>query len=314
MQKEKVIIIGSGPAGLTAGIYAARAELKPLIFEGKNPGGQLMGTSEVENFPGFVDGVFGAVLVGDMRKQAQKYGARTEYKYIDNVDFSDPDNLKVTSGDVTYTAETVIVATGASANWLNLGKGENEKYWGKGYTACATCDGAFYRDKVVAVVGGGDTACEEATFLTRFASKVYVIVRRDEFRASKPMQKRVLEHEKIEVLWQKSVIDLHGEDKLESVTLQDNAGGADSELKLDGLFMAIGHTPNTAFLGDTIDKDNHGYINVQNMTRTNIPSVFVAGDVADSRYQQAITAAGAGCAAAMDAEKYLEEKENACVI
>lgn len=309
-EKHRVIIIGSGPSGLTAAIYAARAELKPLIFEGKNPGGQLMGTSDVENFPGFPEGVMGPTLVNDMRKQAKKYGATSLYKFVDKVDFSDPENLKVYAGGDEFLAETVIIATGADAKWLNLGKGENEKYWGKGYTACATCDGAFYRDKKVAVVGGGDTACEEATFLTRFASKVYLVVRRDELRASKPMQKRVMEHEKIEILWNRSVIDLHGEKLLDSVTLSNNEGGDDEKIDISGLFMAIGHTPNTKFLGDLLEKDNLGYLVVKNHTRTSIPSVFVAGDVADHRYQQAITAAGAGCMAAMDAEKYLDEKDN----
>lgn len=305
--KEKCIILGSGPSGLTAAIYAARAEINPLVFEGSAPGGQLMGTTDVENFPGFQDGIMGPVLVGNMRAQAQKFGARTEFKNIDRVDFSDPKNLKLYIGDEEFEAETVIIATGAAARWLNLGKGE-EKYWGKGYTACATCDAAFFREKTVAVVGGGDSACEEAIFLTRFASKVYLFHRRDELRASKPMAKRVLEHEKIEVIWNTSVTELRGENLLSGVELTDTENGEKSELKIDGLFMAIGHTPNTKFLDGSIDTDKKGYIDVRNHTRTNIPSVFVAGDVADHRYQQAITAAGAGCMAAMDVESFLAEQ------
>ncbi len=306
MKKQKLIILGSGPAGLTAGIYAARADLKPLIFEGENPGGQLMGTTDVENFPGFPEGIMGPQLIDNMRKQAQKFGAETVYKNIDRVDFSEADNLKLYAGEDTFMTQSVIIATGSSARWLNLGKGE-EKFWGKGYTACATCDGAFFRDKTVAVVGGGDSACEEATFLTKFAKKVYLIHRRDELRASKPMQKRVFDHEKIEILWNQNVTELRGEPVLKSVELTETNTSGTSELEIDGLFMAIGHDPNTKFLDNTLDLD-HGYIKVTDHTKTKIPSVFVAGDVADHHYQQAITAAGAGCMAAIDVERFLAEK------
>ncbi len=304
MKKEKCIILGSGPAGLTAGIYTARANLKPLIFEGSEPGGQLMGTTEVENFPGFPEGIIGPQLINNMREQATKFGARTEFKNIDKVDFSDPKNLKLYVGDEEFTTETVIIATGASARWLNLGKGE-EKYYGKGYTACATCDGAFFKGKKVAVVGGGDSACEEAMFLTRFASKVYLLHRRDTLRASEPMIARVKENEKIEIIWNTSVTDLRGEPTLSSVELTDTQTKETSELKIDGLFMAIGHTPNTKFLEGHIDLGKGGYVDVKNHTRTNIPSVFVAGDVSDHYYQQAITASGVGCQAAIDVESFL---------
>jgi len=282
MQKEKLIIIGSGPAGLTAGIYSARANLAPLIFEGETPGGQLMGTTEIENWPGAEEGLTGPQLMSRMREQAKKFGARTEFKKIDRVDFSDAHNLKLWSGEEEYQTEAVIVATGASARWLNLGKGE-EKYWGKGYTACATCDGAFYRDKVVAVVGGGDSACEEAHFLTRFASKVYQIYRgpQEAMRASKPMQKRVLEHPKIEMIFNKNVTDLRGEAKLESVELTDSITGETSELKIDGLFMAIGHNPNTGIFEGQLDLHENKYLKVENFTRSNVPSAFIAGDCAD---------------------------------
>ncbi|MCF7905707.1 thioredoxin-disulfide reductase [Candidatus Gracilibacteria bacterium] len=307
MQKEKLIIIGSGPAGLTAAVYSARADLKPLVFEGETPGGQLMGTTEIENWPGAQEGLMGPQLMNQMREQAKRFGARTEFKKIEKVDFSDAKNLKLWSGDEEYRAEAVIIATGASARWLKLGKGE-EKYWGKGYTACATCDGAFYRDKVVAVVGGGDSACEEAHFLTRFASKVYQIYRgpKEKMRASKPMQKRVFEHEKIEMIFNKNVTDLRGEEKLQSVELTDSETNETSELKIDGLFMAIGHNPNTGIFEGQLDLHENRYLEVTDNTKSRVPSVFIAGDCADWRYRQAVTAAGYGCMAALDTEKYLE--------
>lgn len=308
MQKENLIIIGSGPAGLTAALYAARAELAPLVFEGSNPGGQLMGTSDVENFPGFPDGILGPTLMNNMRTQCQKFGAKTVMKNVDKVDFSDPENLRIFSGEEAFTAKSVIIATGASARWLNFGdrtKELQEKFWGRGYTACATCDGAFFRNKEVAIVGGGDTACEEALFLTRFASKVYLIHRRDELRASKPMQKKVFDHEKIEIIWNKNVTNIMGDGKVERIELTDSNSQEKSEMDISAVFMAIGHTPNTKFLEGQIELLDSGYIKVENHTRTNIPSVFVAGDVSDHHYQQAITAAGAGCMAAMDVEQYL---------
>ncbi len=308
MKKEKLIIVGSGPAGLTAAIYAARADLNPLVLEGPNPGGQLMTTSDVENFPGFPDGIMGPELISNMRTQAQKFGARCEMKAVSSVDFSDPKNLKLTVNDEEISAQAVIIATGSVARWLNLGKGE-ERFWGKGYTACATCDGAFFRGKTVAIVGGGDSACEEATFLTKFAEKVYLIHRRKELRASKPMQKRVFENDKIEVIWNQNVTDLKGETVLESVELTDTDTGEKSELKIQGLFMGIGHDPSTKFLNDSLELTN-GYIKVKNHTNSSIPSVFVGGDVADWHYQQAITAAGWGCMAALDAENYLNSLED----
>jgi thioredoxin reductase (NADPH) len=310
MNKEKLIIIGSGPAGLTAAIYAARAELQPLVFEGESAGGQLMGTTEVENFPGFPEGIMGPKLMNDMREQAKKFGARTEFKKIDTVDFSNAKNLKLWSGNTEYQTQSVIIATGAAARWLQLGKGE-EKYWGKGYTACATCDGAFFREKVVAVVGGGDSACEEAMFLTRFASQVYQIYRgpKEKMRASKPMQQRVFDNPKIEMMFHKNVTDLQGDGKLESVELTDSKTDKKSKLSLDGLFMAIGHDPNTAFLDGQLELLPNKYIKVTDHTKTAIPSVFVAGDVSDFHYQQAITAAGAGCMAALDAEHYLANQK-----
>lgn len=307
MTKEKLIIIGTGPAGLTAAIYAARAELAPLVFEGIEPGGQLMGTSDVENFPGFPEGIVGPKLMNNIRTQATRFGATISFKTVDKVDFSDSKKLKLWSGTEEFVTESVIIATGASALWLPLGE-TGEKYKGKGYSACATCDGAFFKDKIVAVVGGGDSALEEANFLTRFASKVYLIHRRDEFRASKPLQKRVMENEKIEILWNKSVTDMKGEPALQTVELTDSQTGEKSELELNGLFVAIGHSPNTKFLGKALELDDRGFIKVENHTRTHIPSVFVAGDVSDPHYQQAITAAGAGCMAALDVERYLAEK------
>ncbi|MCF7812014.1 thioredoxin-disulfide reductase [Candidatus Gracilibacteria bacterium] len=314
MKKERLIILGSGPAGLTAALYAARADLEPLVLEGGEPGGQLMTTTDVENFPGFPDGIMGPQLIQNMKQQAERFGTRYGKKRITKVDFSDEKNLKLWAGDEELQAQSLIIATGARARWLPFDNGEKKKemekkYWGKGYTACATCDGAFYRDKIVGVVGGGDSACEEATFLTKFAKKVYLIHRRDELRASKPMQQRVFENEKIEVLWNKNVTDLKGEKKLEAVELTDSESKKTSELKLDGLFAAIGHIPNTDFLEGHLEMEDNKYLKVKNSTRTKVPSVFVAGDVADWRYRQAITAAGWGCMAALDAEHYLAEQE-----
>ncbi|NCP67693.1 thioredoxin-disulfide reductase [bacterium] len=308
MNTEKLVILGSGPAGLTAAIYAARADLAPLVLEGPHPGGQLMTTTDVENFPGFPEGIMGPQLIDNMRKQAERFGARCQMKAVTKVNFSDPKCLKLDLDGTEITADSVIIATGSSARWLNLGRGE-EKYWGKGYTACATCDGAFFRGKTVAIVGGGDSACEEATFLTKFADKVYLVHRRKELRASKPMQKRVFENKKIEMIWNQNVTELRGEPTLKSVELTDTDTGAKSELEIDGLFMGIGHDPATKFLDDSIELEN-GYIKVTNQTGTSVPSVFVGGDVADWHYQQAITAAGFGCKAALDAEAYLTSLEH----
>ncbi len=310
MAQEKLIIVGSGPAGLTAALYAARAELKPLIFEGLEPGGQLMGTTEIENYPGIPEHTFGPQLMARMREQVLQFGARNIFENITTVDFSDPENLKLRADEKLYEAQSVIIATGASARWLHLGKDE-EKYKGKGYTACATCDGAFFRNKIVAVVGAGDSACEEAHFLTRYASKIYLLVRTEAFRASKLMQKRVMQEPKIEILYNKQVTDLRGEPLLKSIELTDPVTNEKSELLIDGLFMAIGHDPNTSFLEGQLDLLPNKYLKIENYTRTKIPSVFVAGDCADPKYRQAVVAAGFGCMAALDAERYLNEKGNA---
>jgi thioredoxin reductase (NADPH) len=266
-----------------------------------------MGTTEIENWPGATEGMTGPILMNMLREQAKKFGARTEYKYIEKVDFSNPDALHLWLGEEEIIADSVIIATGASARWLDLGKGE-ERFFGKGYSACATCDGAFFRGKIVAVVGGGDSACEEATFLTKFATKVYLLVRRDELRASKPMQQRVFDNPNVEVIWNTAPSDLKGENKLEAVELTDTQTGEVANLPVDGIFVAIGHTPNTGFLGDNVELDR-GFIRVSNHTKTNVRSVFVAGDVADPHYQQAVVAAGSGCKAALDAEVYLAGRE-----
>lgn len=302
--KKKLIILGSGPAGLTAAIYAARADLNPLVIEGPAAGGQLMGTTDVDNFPGFPNGILGPELITNMRSQAEKFGTTYQSGLVKSVDFSDPGNLELKTATETFETEALIIATGANARWLDLNKGE-ERFWGKGYSACATCDGAFFRGKTVGVVGGGDSACEEATALTRFAEKVYLIHRRDTLRASKPMQAKVFENPKIEVLWEQNVTDLRGGKVLESVELTETNSEKNSELKLHGLFVAIGHSPATKFVGDQLEKLPNGYLKVEKHTRTRVPSVFVAGDVCDHHYRQAITASGMGCMAALDAERYL---------
>lgn len=304
---EKLIIIGSGPAGLTAAIYAARANLNPLLIAGWQFGGQLMLTTEVENYPGFDAGIMGGDLMQVMRKQAEKFGTKIIDKDATAVDFSDLKVKKVMIENETYEAETVIIATGANSKWLEL---PNEpQFRGRGISTCATCDGAFFRNKVVAVVGGGDSAMEEATFLTRFASKVYIIHRRDSFRASQIMQDRVKSNIKIEIIWNSEVVDVKGDTKLHKIVLQSTVDKSQKEMDLDGLFIAIGHEPNTKFLNGQIELDEKGYIATKdpNQTHTNIDGVFVAGDVFDLRYKQAITAAGSGCKAALDAEKYLAE-------
>jgi thioredoxin reductase (NADPH) len=306
---EKLIIIGSGPAGLTAAIYAARANLSPTIIAGYQSGGQLMLTTEVENYPGFPDGIMGPELMMNMRKQAERFGAKFVDKDVTDVDFSDEKVKKVSVDSEVYAAESVIVATGASARWLDV-PGE-DKLRGRGVSTCATCDGAFYRDRVVAVVGGGDSAMEEAGFLTRFASKVYLMHRRGEFRASKIMQDRVQKNPKIEIMLNTVITEIHGDQLVSSVSLQDTESGEIKSMEVDGVFAAIGHVPNTKFLQGHIELDEVGYIvpKKDSDTETSIKGVFVAGDVYDIRYRQAITAAGSGCKAAMDAEKYLESVE-----
>jgi thioredoxin reductase (NADPH) len=305
VEERSVVILGSGPAGYTAALYTARANLSPLILKGLEAGGQLMLTTEVENYPGFADGVMGPELMDAMEKQAARFEAEIVAQSATRVDLSSRP-FGVWSGDQEWRARTLIVSTGASAKWLGV-PGE-EKLRGRGVSACATCDGFFFRDRELVVVGGGDTAMEEATFLTRFASKVTVVHRRDEFRASKIMQERTLANAKIEVVWNSVVEEILGEDAVTGVRLRDVVTDRTSELATDGVFMAIGHTPNTSLFQGQIELDETGYVIVQEpRTATSVPGVFAAGDVTDRIYRQAVTAAGQGCKAAIDAERFLEE-------
>jgi thioredoxin reductase (NADPH) len=301
---EKVLIIGSGPAGLTAAIYAARAGLEPLMIEGMERGGQLMITTDVENFPGFPDGVMGPDLMDQIRKQAERFGTRIVSSDVSKVDFSQRPH-KVWVGEDLYEAESIIISTGASARWLGV-TGE-ERFRGLGVSACATCDGFFFRDKELVVVGGGDTAMEEALFLTKFASKLTVVHRRDEFRASTIMSERVENHPKIEVAWNSTLDEVLGDQFVTGVILKDTITGETREMATDGVFIAIGHSPNTGVFADWIELDETGYIITRpGKTETSVEGVYAAGDVSDSVYRQAITAAGVGCQAALDAERWLE--------
>ena len=302
---SKVAIIGSGPAGYTAGIYAARANLEPVLFEGLESGGQLMLTTDVENYPGFVDGIMGPELMQVFKQQAERFGTVIKTEFIDSIEKTD-EGFKLKSSKEEYNFDTVILAPGASARWLGV-KGEKELQ-GYGVSACATCDGFFFKEKTVAVVGGGDSAMEEALFLTKFATKVVVIHRRDEFRASQIMQDRVLNHDQIEVMWNKTVEEIKGDGAVSSVVLKDTRDESTEEVNLDGVFVAIGHDPNVKFLDGLLELDEKGYIKTgfSTATSTSVDGIFAAGDVADSVYRQAITAAGSGCQAAIDAERWLD--------
>ncbi|MFO1540620.1 MAG: thioredoxin-disulfide reductase [Chloroflexota bacterium] len=305
---HRVAIVGSGPSGLTAAIYAARAGLAPLVVAGYAPGGQLMLTSEVENFPGFPDGILGPELMERMRHQAERFGTVVRDVDLHAIDL-DARPFRLGAAGTEWTADAVIVATGASALWLGL---ESEtRLRGKGVSACATCDGFFFRDRVVAVVGGGDTALEEALYLTRFATQVILIHRRATFRASRIMVDRAEAHDKIRIVREQEIAEVLGETAVTGLRLRDTATGAESELAIDGLFVAIGYQPNTALFRDRLAVDDKGYLVVEDETGSSIPGVFIAGDVHDHRYRQAITAAADGCKAAIDAERWLEAQDHA---
>ena len=302
---QDVIIVGSGPAGWTAAVYAARAELKPTVFEGDEPGGQLMTTTDVENFPGFPKGIMGPDLMAEMRAQAARFETNIISKRVDSIKQIEG-GFEVAVGSETYQSKTVILSTGATARRIGL---ESEKaLYGKGVSACATCDGFFFRGKNVIVVGGGDSAMEEANFLTRFAESVTIVHRRDSFKASKIMQDRAINNPKIKVVWNSEISEILGveQDMVTGVKLKNTQSGEITEMAIDGVFAAIGHVPNTGLVHGLVDLDDHGYIKtVPGTSLTNVPGLFACGDVQDSRYRQAITAAGSGCMAALDAEKYL---------
>lgn len=307
----KCLILGSGPAGYTAAIYAARANLKPVMYTGMQMGGQLTTTTEVDNFPGYPEGVDGTSMMEDLKKQAERFGTQVRFGLATKVDFKGKVKQVEIDEKTLIEADTVILATGATARYLGLES--EDKFKGFGVSACATCDGFFYRDKVVAVVGGGDTAAEEATYLAGICKKVYLIVRRDELRASKAMQKRVFNTENLEILWKHQTRELLGDQVVTAVELYKNKGEANEEIvkiDIDGFFLAIGHTPNSEVFQEFLETDDTGYvITVPGTTKTNVPGVFACGDLQDKVYRQAVTAAGTGCMAALDAERYLGEQE-----
>jgi thioredoxin reductase (NADPH) len=308
-QLRNVIVIGSGPAGYTAALYAARADLEPLVLKGLEAGGQLMLTTDVENYPGFADGIMGPELMDQMEKQAQRFGAEILAVHVTEVDFSSRPFL-VKAGDQKWRARSVIIATGATARWLDV-PGE-ERLRGRGVSACATCDGFFFRDRELVVVGGGDTAMEEATFLTKFASKVTIVHRRNEFRASKVMQDRTFANPRIEVVWDSVVDEIIGDGAVTGVMIRNVRSGEVRAFETDGVFMAIGHDPTTNLFREQLEIDDDGYLVVQEpSTATTVPGVFAAGDVTDHVYRQAVTAAGQGCKAAMDAERFLGHESHA---
>jgi thioredoxin reductase (NADPH) len=309
-EKIKCLIIGSGPAGYTAAIYAARADLKPVIYQGQQPGGQLMDTTEVDNFPGYPQGIKGPEMMEDLKNQAERFGTDIRNGWVTKVDFTGPKHyVEIDNGKNVIEADSVIIATGASAKWLGLESETRLRNMGGGVSACAVCDGFFYRNQEVAIVGAGDTAAEEATYLAKLCKKVYMIVRSDKMRASKAMQHRVAETENIEVLWNSSTVEILGKDGVEGAIFENSVTGEKREISITGFFVAIGHKPNTDVFKPFINTDETGYIlNVPGTSKTNVEGVFVAGDAADKNYRQAITAAGTGCMAALDAERYLASK------
>ena len=310
IEHVKCLIIGSGPAGYTAAIYAARADLSPVLYTGMEPGGQLTTTTEVDNFPGYPEGINGPQMMEDLRAQAVRFDTDVRTGWISGVDFSGPvHKIEVDGGKKTITADSVIISTGASAKWLGLESEQRLRMSGGGVSACAVCDGFFYREQDVIIVGAGDTAAEEATYLAKLCRKVYMLVRRDEMRASKAMQKRVFEADNIEVLWNTETIEVLGDDGVTGALVKNNKTGEETTVEATGFFVAIGHKPNTDIFKDWLEMDETGYINaVPGTGKTSVEGVFVGGDAADKIYRQAVTAAGTGCMAALDAERYLAEK------
>ncbi|SEJ47359.1 thioredoxin reductase (NADPH) [Cyclobacterium xiamenense] len=308
IERVKVLIIGSGPAGYTAAIYASRAGLSPVLYTGAQPGGQLTITNDVENYPGYPDGVVGPQMMEDFRKQAERFGTQVRYGVVTAVDVSKRPFTATIDDSKSLIADTLIISTGASAKWLGI---ESEtRLNGKGVSACAVCDGFFFRGKEVAIVGGGDTACEEASYLANICKKVYMLVRRDELRASQIMQKRVMNNPKIEILWNHETEEILGEEEVTGARVKSNQTGEEKVLDVEAFFVAIGHQPNTAIFEGLVDMDANGYIQtVPGTTRTNIPGVFACGDAQDHEYRQAVTAAGTGCMAALDAERFLSAEE-----